>query len=183
MRHRLSSTTRSARSGFTLIELMIVVAILGILAAVAIPALSRFALRAKTSEAVEKLGGLYRQSGTYTVRFQTQRGFDGGLIDAQFPGSAPLTPATIPGALPVRDSITTWNHPTWHALSFELSDPHYYSYQYESSGAGPGAQFTARAVGDLDGDGDRSTFERAGGLDSHRQMQGSQGIYTVQDLE
>ena len=43
-----------------------------------------------------------------------------------------------------------------------MDDPHYYRYEFISSGVSTSAEFTARAQGDLDCDGIESTYEMYG---------------------
>ncbi len=54
-----------SQKGFTLIELMIVVAIIGILAAIAIPNFMQYQAKSKQSEAKTNLGGIYTSEVAY----------------------------------------------------------------------------------------------------------------------
>ena len=60
---------RRSQKGFTLIELMIVVAIIGILAAIAIPNFLRFQLRARSSEGKTSIAALRTAEESYQAEF------------------------------------------------------------------------------------------------------------------
>lgn len=177
------STLRS-KKGFTLIELMIVVAIIGILAAVAIPAFMKYIRRSKTSEATMNLRKLFDSSVSYFESEHADR--KGNILDRQFPVNKGPDPDSDPCANPGEKFIpaeNTWMDATWQALNFALADPHYYQYEYASSGTNTEAEFTARAMGDLDCDSQKSTFERVGTVDDALNVGGGGGIYIESELE
>ena len=74
--------------GFTLIELMIVVAIIGILAAIAIPNFVRFQCRSKQSEAKTNLNAIYKGQTEWLSNSLNPTGTFETLADADFqPGT------------------------------------------------------------------------------------------------
>lgn len=89
--------------GFTLIEIMIVVAILGILAAIAIPALTKYMRRSKTSEARVNLAKMFDASSAYFNEEHVDRGAvqvisGGGLISNAASHRCPHPPGVPAGA-------------------------------------------------------------------------------------
>lgn len=139
---------------------MVVVVILGVLAAIAIPAFIKFIRRANSAEAEEKPSRLLRSSAAYLTQEQSDRGATAAALPPRFPVSAPLTPGGEQDFCAPADA--NWIAPTCMALNFSVADPHDFVYQYDSSGTATSSEFTARAHADLDGDTTCSTYERAG---------------------
>lgn len=62
---------RKNQSGFTLVELMIVVAIIGILAAIAIPNYQKYQAKSRTTEAKIQLSALYTAEKSFLVEYSS----------------------------------------------------------------------------------------------------------------
>jgi type IV pilus assembly protein PilA len=148
------------RRGFSLVEVMIVVAIIGVIAALATVGISGYLRHAKTAEATRSLGNM--EIGSRTQFGKTTTLPDGTAVQ-RFCPSGPLTPASIPRAEKKKVDSAEWMGDTWKCLLFSLNDPQYYAYQYTTNGSyGTAARYTAVAYGDLDGDNTTSTFQLTG---------------------
>jgi prepilin-type N-terminal cleavage/methylation domain-containing protein len=124
-----------SRAGFTLLELMMTVAVVGVLAAIAIPVFTSYQLRSKSAEAKLNLGALRVLEESFYGEYQVYR-------------SANAEPAAIPGAVAAAfDDVTSDFGP----LGFVPEGRVYFSYGVAVSGDGSG--FTADAGADIDADG------------------------------
>jgi prepilin-type N-terminal cleavage/methylation domain-containing protein len=136
--------------GFTLIELMIVVAIIGILAAVAIPMFMSHVAHAKSSEAMLQLNKLALDGKTYY------------FANTKYPqGTANVLPGADGTACASANhrfaATTAWTtDPIWLALGFEIVEENLFSYHWTSTST---STAQALAVGDLDCDGVNITYQ------------------------
>lgn len=169
----------ATKRGFTLIELMIVVVIIGVLAALAIYGVTKYVANAKSAEARSVLGRI----GKDAVKAASGEKIDVGVLEPGQTASTrralcPTASATVPasatfagiatGGGTVPDTVkgkkwqsadSDWS--PFSCLGTSVVGPQYYAYGYESTASGEladGQTFTGWAVGDLDGDGITSSF-------------------------
>ncbi len=169
--------------GFTLIELMIVVAIIGILAAVAVPGFMQYIKDSKTSEAKDNLKAIGDGAIAY---FEAEHVYDSAGMTPQsrlYPGGGDIgsTYAGVDTSIPVGgcasigqknspasdDLANTLNSAPWKHLKFQITKPFYYEYDYVTAGNTTSTStFSAAAVASLNNTAD-SGFTLGGDEKGH----------------
>lgn len=168
MMHRLKQ--RMAQRGFTLIELMIVVAIIGILAAVAIPAFLDYIKKSKSSEASINLNKIAKNLKTYFDANQAFPATDAPKLPSHTAsGGAGCcggvgTPAGGTAGTTINNKCDAkpgefGGDANWRELEFSMNEPSQYQYQYNViQPNGTDASAEAYATGDLDCNSVESTW-------------------------
>lgn len=133
--------SRAHAQGFTLVELMIVVAIIGILASLAVPAFFRYQMRAKRSEAYANLVSIARAEDGFFAA-------NGLYVDT----IAPYPDASPPGTQKRAWSGTAAVSDRWATLGFRPEGNVYFDYEAYTT-CGCTNCFTATAYGDVNGNG------------------------------
>ena len=175
------------KEGFTLIELMIVVAIIGILAAIAIPAFINYVKRSKTSEAASNLKALFTGAAAYYEEEHTSN----ASLSATVSSHCTTNAATAGWTATDQKQTVTWSSEdaAYQALNFAPADPLYFEYHIASNqgdscgNAGGNQMYTFTANGNLDGDSAESTFSLAVGANADNALYRAPGIFNNDPLE
>lgn len=178
------SKLQKSKAGFTLIELMIVVAILGILAALAIPAFIGYIRRSKTGEATQMLNLMYKGAAAYYQDEMQSQGISAQTVrhcTVDDGDASPTTPTDL------KQTFTA--DADFNDIGFKIADAVYFSYSMTSqtatcdNGASDDTVYTMTAHGDLDNDGTQSTFELAVGSDSENALYKSKAFFIQNQTE
>jgi prepilin-type N-terminal cleavage/methylation domain-containing protein len=180
---------RPKQDAFTLIELMVVVVILGVLAAIAIPSFIGYVRRARTSEAVVTLGAMYGAASALYVAEHSGRQVQSTVVTACVAEPNSLSPST-----PRSTKQVFTAGPGFDELAFKMPDFVYYGYGFTSIGNAGGITCFANSAsltqvntfyarGYLDEDGTRSTFELSVGANGASQLYHARGIYVANEME